>query len=582
MQAAAVLRGSYPGVRIDTSGPHATYIYGTGMTTGKTEAQAAEDFLRDHGAVFGGAMAAGGLETRLLWELPSMDGTFVVLAYRQRIRGRDVDGSDIRVKVRRAPVPHVDYAAARLAGEPMGSEAPIFGPVAAGLLVRAYGGVGGLDVDAAGEVVVLRGDDARPDSWCFRVETQQGKGPLARFRTYYVDTALPRIVRVEDHLSECQPTTGLVAAPGTPAAFPYTPYMGPSTLLAMHLLPGVRVAGTVHDPALTASTGVSFSDGAGRYSLAVGSTGQPVLVRATLEDPGAWYRVFLTFQPLEYLAGSAVVPAGGTLNLVLFNPNQNPAFTEELRVAQADTVVSASRARDFFLRYISDGAPGLASSLGIIPSYPASTGQCGSTSVNPSPKAAAVQAIGAVIAFEGKGPVRWSCGCHSIVAHEFGHVALTMIGFPRTSFPGFDEGYADTFSFMLNDDSVLGRQQNLDGTNLRDDPTSSGVNCQYPIPLHPTQNCDCGAHNAGQLLSGPWVRIIRAFKTHYGDAAGLEEARDLFGRWTLITVGGDDSECHSAWPKTVDEIVAIAKPEQIQMICESFAAHGIVGPWCGP
>lgn len=574
-QAAATLRALYPGVRVDSTGPHGTYVRGGRMTPGLTEEQAAADFLRDHGAVFGGPLQNGQLETTRLWALPSMDGKFVAFAYRQKIRGKEVEGSDIRIKVQRAPFPHVDYAAARLAGEPtVGAETPLLTPEAAQVVVRAFSGIDGLAFVGTPDIGVLRGDDHRSDAWCYRVSTRQETGLLARFRTYYVDSGMPRILRVSDHSSGVQPaTTGVVVAQGTPAVYPFTPYMGPSTSLVWHPLPGVRVRGAIQgvSPPITGST---YAGPVGNYSLDLGSAGQSVLVSATLEDAGTWYQVFHTAAPLEFLSASAIVSVGASQNLALFNASGNPLFTEELMVAQADTVFSANRGRKFFLSYISDTAPGLSLPLNIVPSYPTSTGQCGSTFVD---------SVGYIIAFEDKNPVRWSCGCHSIVGHEYGHVALSMIGFPRATYPGFDEGYADTFSYMLNDDSVMGRLLNRDGTNLRDDPTSGSVNCQYPIPDHLTLNCDCGSHKAGQLLSGPWVRIVRGFKVLYGnDAKGLEAARDLFGRWTLVTIGGDDSACHSAFLKTVDEIVQIAKPDQIPTICDAFAQHNIFGSECAP
>ncbi len=142
--------------------------------------------------------------------------------------------------------------------------------------------------------------------------------------------------------------------------------------------------------------------------------------------------------------------------------------------------------------------------------------------------------------------------------------------------PGFDEGYADTYSYMLNDDRVFGRSLRLDGTNERNDPTI--VNLQYPIPLGgPT----CAAHQAGQLLSGPWVRIMDSFKANYGDVAGLARARELFGRWTLVTMGGEPlPSCQSAYGGTVQEVLSVSKGDQKPLVCAAFAFHGIVLDAC--
>src|SRR4029079_14056828 len=101
-------------------------------------------------------------------------------------------------------------------------------------------------------------------------------------------------------------------------------------------------------------------------------------------------------------------------------------------------------------------------------------------------------------------------------AHEYGHIALAMLGDYANA---FHEGYADTYGNMLNDDSVQGRSHYGDGQSVGDDPTSSLINCQYPLLSSTSSRCDCGeSHAAGQLLSGPWVRIRNSLKSTYGDA----------------------------------------------------------------
>lgn len=109
-----------------------------------------------------------------------------------------------------------------------------------------------------------------------------------------------------------------------------------------------------------------------------------------------------------------------------------------------------------------------------------------------------------------------------------------------------------------------------------DDPTSSGINCQYPLP---NGVCDCGTedgHSEGQLLSGPWVRIRTGLKaSSYGETVGLERARQLFGRWTLVTMGGDGT-CHSAHPGTLVEAMSVANGSvELSIVCSSFASHNI-------
>src|SRR5262249_13050449 len=158
--------------------------------------------------------------TALEWSSPSSDGDSVVFAYTQKIRGKPVEGSHIRIRVRRAAVLRVDYASARLSGEPtVGTEQPTLTADAARILAIVSGSPEGFVIDDTPELAVLRGNARRPDAWCWRIAAHEGAGPRTRSRTYFVDTASPRIVQIQDHSWGIDPpTTGAVGAVGTPAA----------------------------------------------------------------------------------------------------------------------------------------------------------------------------------------------------------------------------------------------------------------------------------------------------------------------------------------------------------------------------
>ncbi len=118
-----------------------TYIFGADMTPGTSEAQAAAGFLAQHGSLFGGTFTDHEPEVRQLWSVTAKDESFTSFAYRQLIRGKEVEGSDIRIKVKRGTIARVDYAAARIAGEPTaGSENPYLTAEAASLFVRMWSG----------------------------------------------------------------------------------------------------------------------------------------------------------------------------------------------------------------------------------------------------------------------------------------------------------------------------------------------------------------------------------------------------------------------------------------------------------
>jgi hypothetical protein len=559
----SLLHQQFPSVRVHNAGPNFKYFFGAPMSAGLTEAAAAGAFLTGHGAALGGPLQAGlgSLDVRELWKLPSRDGRFVAFAYRQMIRGKEVDGSDIRIKVRCGPVPRVDYAAARLAGEPTaGSESPVLSAQVAAMVAQSLSGTPELTVEGTPELVVLRGNNTRPDWWCWRVHTRLGQGILHRRATYYVDTVAPRIVHKRENFHNFHPpTTGTVEARGTSTSHPILPYRGPSTPLVNHRMPGARVNGTVGT-----QSGSVYTNNNGQFELNVGKTNQAIVVSSTLQDPGQWYRVYYSPPTTpEYLSETETVEVGAAVPLAL----ANTAMSEERRVAQADLVFSINRARNFFLNYISTSAPGLSYPVFIAPSQIGGITPCNAGAAHfKSPFNLYA------LVFAPSNVECWNFATHSWAGHEFGHVALFMIDLVEQN-TAFHEGYADTYANLLNDDSVQGRQQFVNGANVRDDPTSSGINCQYPIPNNTTATCTCAEiHSAGQLLSGPWVRIR--------NASGLEHARTLFGQWSLVTVGGD-ADCGSAHPGTVAELLSITDSlVDLNLICTSFAAHGITIPEC--
>jgi len=540
------------------------------MTPGATAAQAAADFLEQHGRAFGGS---GELQFRELWSTPANEGRFTIFAYRQQIRGKDVDGSVIRVKVKtHHGVPRVDYAAGRVAGEPtQGSERPLVPVQIAADFVRMQPGYGTLTIVGEPELVVLRGERERPDSWCWRMTARSGESALALHRTFYVDTMLPRVLRVRNDFQHMNPpTTGIVQAPGMPAAYPWIPYQGDPGDLVMQRIPGIRVEG-----ATISANGHVFSNSVGEFSLNFGQAQEEITVESTLEDQAEWYRVFVeqATTPTEWLSDSLEATVGDTVTLGL----ENGDISEEFRVAQTDTVVAANRARTFFQQYISTTVSGLSFPVQLIPNVSGGGFVCnGGALFVPSPDRWVM-----VWARANSGNC-YNHGSHSMVGHEYGHVALGMLGIPIGDQAGFHEGYGDTFAGMLNDDAVLGRQHRIVNGNpvpVRDDPTSSGINCQYPLGSTPLL-CNCGQeHLAGQLLSGPWVRIREGFKTYYGAGTGLSNVRTLFGDWSLVTAGGgEDCIYSSAHPGTLVEVLSVTPDDSLavlSIICGAFASHSI-------
>jgi hypothetical protein len=564
----ATLQGMYEGVRIHAIGERQLYIFGAPMTAGLTERAAADSFLSEHGAAFG----VQSLDAELLWESDERHERMRVFAYRQQVRGKEVDGSIIRVKVRREAVPRVDYAAARLAGEPTaGAEHPIVPAALATMLVQAQPGYGTLVPAGEPELVVLRGNRHRPDTWCWRVPTETPNETLREPRTFFVDTATGGIAYVRNEFFGLMTdtTSGTVEAPGMPTAYPWTPYTGDPGDLVTHRIPGIRVKGTT-----SGGSAHTFTDGNGQFVLSHGSLNDPMTLEASASLQGEWYWMS-DFSGL-YIQDSVATTVGSTESLSLVNSFQSV----EYKTAQADVIVSSHRAREFFIDYVSSTATGLTYPVYLYPNYTGET--CN--------------------AYAYAGPGYWmmlftpsnsiatkpcfNFGSHSAVGHEYGHIALAMVDSAFAAFPSFHEGYADTYGNMLNDDSVQARGHYMNGDSVRDDPTASHINCQYPIPSNTTTACYCdeyAPHAAGQLLSGPWVRIRNSFKSYYGSSTGLETARDAFGAWSLVTIGGDD-DCGSAHGGTLIEVISVVDeslPTQT-MVCNAFAQHSITCLSCCP
>ncbi len=544
------------------------------MTPGMSEAQAAAGFLATHSEALRAAEHSGDLELRESWSLPAMDGSFVAYGYQQLYHGREVEGSDIRVVVKRGTLNRVTFAAARLAGTPTsGSEYPVMPSEAARMIVQTQSGFENLTIESPPEVVVLLGSNRRPDAWVWRVRTRQGKGPMASRRTFFVDTVSPRIIWRQEHFANFDPpTTGSVSAPGRPIGAPWHPYRDDSGNLVSQTIPGLRVEGVINE-----NLAHTLTNASGQFSLTFGSTNQTIDLSASFAGRGQWYIVRTESDPNvphEWLSASAQTVVGDNEPLTLSNGN----MSEEFRVAQVDTVLAANRCRSFFMTYISDTHSSLANPLYIYPNH--------ETYANPCNGHASNGVVSYSIALSPKNTScgQWNNGSHSSFAHEYGHVALFMLhGSFNIYFSGFHEGFGDTFGNLLNDDTVQGREHKIGGGNIRDDPTETYIDCDYPAGSNHQTYCNCEEHAAGQLLSGPWVRISNALKSYYGSSAGLARARVLFGQWAVATLGGDGIEfCDSPHSGNLAELLGLPQPGTEQqaeaewsIFCAAFAEHNM-------
>jgi hypothetical protein len=572
----ATLKGMYDGVRTHSMGGRLVYIYGAPMTPGLSEAQAAADFLAQHRDVFG-----PNLEFMEQWNTRTRDGRFTVFAYSQQIREKQVAGSLVRVKVRRGNVPRVDYAAALVAGEPLlGTEVPVVSAEVATMLVEAQPGYGQLVVSGDPVVVVLRGNADRADAWAWAVEAVNVASDMQESYTFFLDTGLGRILKVNNNFWDAGPvTTGMMTADSVPLGPPWHPYIPEQTVVEETPIGLLRIVGDIGG-----LIGKALTDVAGEFGLELGNINDLITlsadVSAEADEDGQWYSIIdQAGDPLKAETNTLV---GSSVHMHLSGENTEPA---EYLVSQADIIVTANRARDFHLTYMGVTNQWFERRVAIETNRTFGGGGSCRASISP-PQLTGEPEPWTVLFGRSDATAPRPCynfGNHSIAAHEFGHWSLHIVTHPYGAIsmqPHFHEGYADSFGTMLNDYNIQGPHLFFDGSNAHDDPTESHINCQYPTPDEPEGACFCGSpHGAGQLLSGVWVRIREGYKIEYGQEEGLELAREAFGAWTLITAGQESATCNTAHPGTAIEVLDVVRPGPAwDIVCDAFQKHNIECP----
>jgi hypothetical protein len=455
----------------------------------------------------------------------------------------------------------------------LGLEEPVVPGNIAAALAQAQAGFAGAAVDGEPELVVLLGQGERPDAWCWRVRVRDPQRELGSARTLYLETRLGQVIHSRSDVFNEDVTTGTVTSLGMPLVSDgcaLCPYRDDPSRLVAHPIPGLRVTGTVGSNSAHTFTGQN-----GGYVLELGTTSQSISLDAWTAVEGAWYLVYDLWS--GWLRSIVSTTVGSHANHAL----THSTMSTERKVAQADAIVGINRAREFFKQYISTSVPGLSIPVWI---YPNLELYCNAQAqiLNSPPRWGVGFGLSLDDPNEPYGGC-WNFASHGVAAHEFGHVALFMLDEAFLDFPSFHEGYADTTSNMIYNDSVQGRSHWRDGTNVREDPRSTQINCQYPIASNTTTECYCSAsgHAAGQLLSGIWLRIRDEYVRAFGAEDGLEYTRQLFGEWSLLTLGGEPETCNPAYAETAVEVLESRHADTIvtyNAVCDAFAAHGISCP----
>ncbi|MFN0130929.1 MAG: hypothetical protein ACKVW3_00100 [Phycisphaerales bacterium] len=494
--------------------------------------------------------------------------------------------------------PRVVYMSARLASRPSTApEAVTLTPAAASVLAIIHAGQGGLNVRGEPELVVTIGGTPELDAWAWRVVVVSPSHPLGNPRSVYVNAMTGQLVRIEDEVMSCGDVSGTAQGMGTPYSghLPHIPGTNDPTPMP---LPEMRITAT--------TTGLSpyvvYTAEDGTYTLPLSGSGQSVSLDATFGHliSASGLNIFVvdaksaspgddTCDPTNpsALSDSAIATNPATnvaLELPLSSPP--PASEVEYHAAEVNAFVHGYRSKYYFFNRIIYEIPALDTKLRMVVNFPAFTQACRATVLSTCFEDGSYTFFfGRAGQFGGAGIACRNMAYSGIIAHEFGHFIDWALGISASG--SFGEGFADTYAIMVNDRREQGRMYNENNDNLRDDPTGSGINCQWPINSSSPEICRCdglsggGNHNAGQLLSGIWLRILDGLRAEHGSTTGLARARTVHVAWCLLTVGTSTSSCSPASCATLVEVLeANPHAEDDDIIYAAFAAHSIY-PTCG-
>ncbi len=515
-----------------------------------------------------------------------------VFAYQQYMEGLRVINGLARLLVRNDSC-QVVYVAAHLAHPPSGElrTATVEAQEALEYVQEAYSH---LAFWSEPEMVIYYAKDVP----ALRAWTFTGTNPepgAAEAYAFFVDaTTADTLLGVQDLVMHAG-LKGHVSGKATPGTRPDVPENPPveTALPALRVQVGVQV-----DDQFTAQF-TTYTDENGDYFLPPSGTAQ-VTVHADLS--GRWATIFDhdALEPGMSVSMSGVTPPPPDF---LFNPNPIPF---DIATAQINAYVHMNLAHDFYKTRQPDW-DGLDLSLRCRVNIVSSNGSCNAAFYVWPPPWLEFDACG-------------QQGCQnsypspnaayaSSIAHEYGHFIVDRLGLLQdvdleghTVQGTFGDGFADTFSLLVLDDPIVGRDGYGPGCCNRDytcDTRRYPFRCApYPEPCQdPQVHWICGCEHAepnllygcGKLLAYCWQGIARNLQATQTYTPGLNLARQLFTDWSQITLGGE-GQYNTAHPLTAIEVLTVddlvygdgdlnsnATPHVCE-ICQAFASHGITCP----
>lgn len=531
----------FPGVLrlgADADGHRRVSLFGRPMTGGPTPGHAAAAWLDAHGPTEFGITADELVASRVS---DVSSGRFTVYAYEQTMEGVPVQDGRARVIVRNEGAEHrVVLATAELIPPAPLADAVIDGEAAL-LQIRGNAARAHLDVWMAPEMVVVY-DEALGQArraWKLTGATSSLVGHDAA--AFYVDAADGRLLRTDDLVHD-RAIDGTVTGWGTPGAGADTPSNPPVPMGMPELL--VTINGQ-------AGESVGLTDADGNFVLPYGGT-NTVTLASDLGIDGLWVSI-----ENELIGGDAMVTTGqgsqfNDAELVFNFPSVGH------RTAEVNAYIHTTRMHEF-IRSRAPTFTGLDMKIPAIVNIPDTCN-------------AFFHPVFLVIGFFQEGGGCRNSAFSSVVAHEYGHFIVNRLNLAQGA---FGEGFADTCSMLMYDESIIGVDFWQDGRFVRH-PAEAGV--VYPCDR------DDSVHYCGQILGGVWWRIRENLGRTYGSEAGLELTRDLFVDWALITAGGQG--WNSAHPTTAAEVLTVDDDDgdfttgtpNYDDICAAFAEFAIECP----
>jgi hypothetical protein len=593
------LRAQYQEARVYEEWSRVWSVSGTPMTAGQTPREAAEGWVGEHGAVFGGPwLELDEFREARLRTAPEGKERRVFM-YRQEMDGLPVVGSSFRVMTLGEPdsgPARVVYAAGRVAIRPEGGlpEPTVTQAQALGA-AKAHPRGQELAHWSDPEPVAIYDDAPNGDAVAYPAWRIGGaRETFAESYTFYIHAVAGHVARhYSNSLHATDGAHGTVTGNATPADSDIPHGLGPHTFDLTEedcpndpeefILPDARVAGYEDDPP-TLLVYETLTDETGAYELDVSSS-TTMFVFAELVGPG-WFILDGSdtnapnypwgdpIDPLPYSNNPVTTPATG-VDLKFNHPTTSEKWT---------AFVNAHKEMSRIWRWLDLEASQ-------VPDAPMVTHSAFSTcnaafrvpaSWNPWPQ-------GNLILHQGKESECANSAYSQFIAHEYGHFThwhlMGMTTVTSLQKP-FLEGFSDTLGLLVYDAEIWNVNfWGCDGHSRW--PRQGAPQYRHMYPMCNDQHTTCsmgkafGEYCRGELLAALWLDIR--------DELGAEQTREYFLDWIMLAqippegCCGDpcESVSQSAGPTTLEELMQVVPEEATAhraAICFVFGQRQIQHP----